>query len=70
MCCLHAMMTNVNITQFVKLACCSVCVSTGGIVNVMPLLFSQISHNKTQVNLVLCHILHCLLICRLQVLKS
>lgn len=32
-------------------------VLTGGIVNVMPLLFSQISHNKTQVNVVLYHIL-------------
>lgn len=28
-------------------------VLTGGIVNVMPLLFSQISHNRTQVNLIL-----------------
>jgi len=37
---------------------CFVFVSTGGIVNVMPLLFSQISHNKTQVNLIqdcICH---------------
>lgn len=39
-------------------------VSTGGIVNVMPLLFSQISHNKTQVSLLLWSILHHLLIRR------
>lgn len=39
-------------------------VSTGGIVNVMPLLFSQISHNKTQVSLLLWSILHHLLIWR------
>lgn len=33
-------------------SCWSICVSlfAGGIVNVMPLLFSQISHNKTQVS--------------------
>lgn len=32
-----------------ELTSCFLLVSTGGIVNVMPLLFSQISHNKTQV---------------------
>ena len=30
----------------------TVFVPTGGIVNVMPLLYSQISHNKTQVNVI------------------
>ncbi|KAG7220485.1 hypothetical protein INR49_018170, partial [Caranx melampygus] len=33
----------------VRFTCCSASVSTGGIVNVMPLLFSQISHNRTQI---------------------
>lgn len=42
-----------NIPQVMRLIFRSVSASTGGIVNMMPLLFSQISRNKKQVNPVL-----------------